>query len=340
MRWSTPEVKQFNKEQVRQEIQRSGKSTKAAISRKTSLSVATCNTAFNEMLKDGEILQVEQEEIHTGRPASQYIYNPDYQHVLGMYIHTKGEELIAEYATADSLGNPITRRQLLPKQVDYDFIQTQIEESIQKDPLIRGISLGLPCVIAGGVIEYCDIESLVGINIETRLEERFQMEVEIRNDMDFISYGVYNSLSRKNDNMAIMYFPVGSDSYVGCGFVIDGKVLRGFTKFAGELSYIAEGFGISRQEQLAALQDRERFCSLAAKMVLVVISTIDPEELVLMGNEITDSEAQVIRQSCKQIVSEKHIPKLMVENNIEEHYICGLIRTALNKLQFPLSRPV
>ena len=31
---------------------------------------------------------------------------------------------------------------------------------IEKDPLIRGISFGVPGVVDGGIVESCDVESL------------------------------------------------------------------------------------------------------------------------------------------------------------------------------------
>lgn len=338
---NTPEVKQLNKERIRREIQRGEKCTKAGISKKTALSVATCSTILNEMQESGEILQADQEESNVGRPASQFMYNPDFQHVLAMYVSNEQGVNTVELATADALGAEIRREQVHPETISYELIESLVADAVERDGLLQGMTFGIPGVSHHGVIETCDVESIIGVNVEGRLNERFGLEVNVRNDMDFVSNGVYHTVPNSGGTLATMYFPKTDTGCVGCGFVIGGKVLRGFSKFAGEISYAAEGFGLSRQEQIRIILDRENrsaFRELAAKMVLLVVGTIDPEIIMLMGNEIDEEDLAVIRDACRRVVSEQHIPKLLVDNNISKHYMNGLIRVALDQLQFRISQ--
>lgn len=335
---NTPEVKQLNKELIRREIQKHEKCTKAGISKETDLSVATCNTIFNEMLDAGEIIQAEQEEIYMGRPPSLFIYNPDYQHVLVMFISNEQGINTVEFVVADALGNQIRREQVHPDIITYDMIEKLVAEIIQEDLLIQGMTFGIPGISHHGVIEYCDVESVVGVDMAGGLQRKFKIEVEIRNDMDFISTGVYHTVEHNGGNLAAMYFPTAGNGCVGCGFVIDGKVLRGHTKFAGEISYVAEGFGIPRQKQNELLADPTAFCDFAAKTVLIVIGTIDPETIMLMGNAVSPEDIDLIKEKCKAVISDRHIPKLLVDDGISDYYLNGLIRVALDQLQFQLSK--
>lgn len=334
---STPEVKQLNKERIRREIQKSEKCTKAGISKETMLSVATCNTIFNELLEAGEIIQAEQEEIYMGRPASLFKYNPDYQHVLVMYISNEQGINMVEFAVADALGKQIRREQVHPEAITYEVIENLTADIIKKDLLIQGMTFGIPGVSRHGIIEYCDVESMIGVDLEGQLKERFKFEVEMRNDMDFLSTGVYHTVSHGGGNLATIYFPVTDTGYVGCGFVIDGKVLRGHSKFAGEISYVAKGYGIPRQQQMEMLSDRTSFRELVAKMVVTVIATIDPETVMVMGNEVDQKDLAVVRKLCEAVVSEKHIPQILIDNRVSDYFINGLIRVALDRLQFPIS---
>lgn len=343
MMWGTPEVKQLNLETIRKEIQNSGECTKAEIARKTSLSIVTCNTLLNELLEEQEILAADHQGIKTGRPgrpASQYIYNVDYIHVLGIYVDTHSTGFKIEYVVADAFGQQRQQEEIYAEQMDYNYIEEKIAQILEKDPLIKGISFGIPGVLDSGVVERCDVESFVGVDIKGGLEKRFGIDVEVRNDMDFISYGVYNGASLTTGNLATMFFPTTNNSYVGAGFIIDGKVLNGSSHFSGELSYVAEGFGFTREQQRKMLNDRDEFCELVSRMLLIVIGTIDPKKIVVMGNGINAEELMKIWKICNKVVPENHLPELSADNNIERNYLNGLIQVELNKLQFPLSMPL
>mgnify|MGYP000999497260 CR=1 FL=1 len=108
-------------------------------------------------------------------------------------------------------------------------------------------------MLASGVAGGWTVETLTGIDVERQMRDKFGITPEMRNDMDFIANGAYHSLTHHGGNLAALLFP--QTGFVGCGFIIDGKSLHGSSRFAGELSYIAEGFGISREEQQAVISD-------------------------------------------------------------------------------------
>lgn len=332
---STPGVKQLNRERIRRQIQDHATCTKAEVSRWTSLSVSTCNTILNEMESEGEIIHVSQEDSYVGRPASRFQYNPDYLHVLVMYVLGGQDENTVAVAVANAIGEVLWSDQRHPASITYAVIEELMAEQLSADPLIRGIAFGFPGVSHDGVIERCDVESLVGVDIVGQVRERFGIVPEIRNDMDFVANGVYHSITHHGGNLAAIYFP--ENAYVGCGFVIDGKALRGYSKFAGELSYIAEGFGISRADQQQAMVDRTAFRDFAAKMVLVACGTIDPEVVMLMGNRVDDADLAAISEFCAGIVSRQHLPSLLADNNVSDYYVTGLVRVMLDLLLFQLS---
>lgn len=333
---STPEVKQLNRERIRKQIQDHETCTKAEVSRWTSLSVSTCNTILNEMQSEGEIIYVAQEESYVGRPASRFRYNPDHLHVLVMYVLGEQGENTVALATANAVGELLWRTQRHPASITYPVIEDLIAERLSVDKLIRGIAFGIPGVAQNGIIERCDVESLVGLDLEGKVRANFGISLEIRNDMDFIANGVYNRVNDNGGDLVTLLFP--EDGYVGCGIVVDGKALRGYSKFSGELSYIAEGFGVSRMAQRQAMLERTAFRDLAAKMVLITCGTIDPEVIMLMGNRMNEADLTEIREICEPIVSELHLPRLLADNNVDEYYISGMVRETLDLLQFRLLR--
>jgi hypothetical protein len=331
---TTLEVKQLNRERIRRQVQEHETCTKSEVSHWTSLSVSTCNMILNEMVDDGEVLCVAQEEPSVGRPASRFRYNPDHMHVLVMYVSSGSGGNTIGFAVANAMGEILWRGERHPRDITYQGIEDLVAEQLSTDDLIRSMAFGFPGVSHDGVIERCDIDTLVGVDVEGLVEKRFGLTPELRNDMDFIANGVYHSISHNGGNLATIFFP--EDAYVGCGLVLDGKVLRGHSKFAGELAYVAEGFGISRRVQREAMGERQAFRELAARMVLVVCGTVDPEVVMLMGNQIGDDDLEAIRSYCAPIISTQHIPRLVADNNVAEYYLSGLIRVVLDLSQFPL----
>lgn len=63
------EIRQWNKERIRDAVQKHKTCTKADIAHETGLSMATCSTALNEMLESNEILKVDQIGAGIGRPS-------------------------------------------------------------------------------------------------------------------------------------------------------------------------------------------------------------------------------------------------------------------------------
>ena len=72
-------------------------------------------------------------------------------------------------------------------------------------------------------------------------------------------------------------------------------------------------------------------------MVMIVIGTVDPEKIVIMGNDINSEELMRVWSKCNEVISKKHIPDISIDSNIERNYAKGLVSIALNKLQFPIS---
>ncbi len=334
---NTIEVKKLNKERIREAIQKQERCTKAEIAKETMLSIATCSTILNEMLENGEIIKIDQEDAGIGRPASLFTYNKDYQHVLGLCIETNRGVNTIDCAVADALGNIILHETVQPENMNYERIAETVASFLEQDDKIAAIGIGIPGIAQNGLVEYCDIKDLVNVNIGQLLRDKYGIDVFIENDMNFITYRLYDLQPRKEGNLAAVFFPDRENGYVGCGFMINGHILKGASMFSGEVAYAASGYGISQQEQAKLLENREAFQRFAAQVLLTVVCTINPANAVFMGNDISQEDLDEIRKHCLAIVPARHIPCLSVDNSMAENYICGVVRFTLDSLQFPVS---
>ncbi|MGO0861904.1 ROK family protein, partial [Clostridioides difficile] len=191
---NTLQVKQLNKELIRSTLKKHEISTKSSIAKETGLSVATCGTILNEMLIDKEIIEIEQAESRGGRPACQYTYNKNYYHVVGIYANNESSSYEIGFAVANALEEIVEKEKFHPDGITYTVIEDLITKIVNKYSNIKAIGLGLPGVIYDGYVDSCDIESLKKLDIGKMLKKKFNVNIVIENDMNFITYGVYNHL--------------------------------------------------------------------------------------------------------------------------------------------------
>lgn len=331
------EVRRRNMERIRKSMQKHDRCTKSDISRETSLSMATCSNALNEMMKEGEVLKVDQTGFNIGRPADLFTYNKDYLHVLGLGTSIVDGKHVAEYAIADALGNILKRERMTVDSLDFTLLEGIVDACLIEDPLIKVVGLGIPGHAKDGYIEFCDIVSLQYINVSGKLKAKYpELDVVVENDMNFITYNLYPVYAKDNENFVTMYIPSAEESYIGCGFIVGGKLLQGHTMIAGELSYAAEAFGISKTQQYDLRKDRAKFHDYVAKMITLVACTINPRCLVLMGCDMEERDIQAIKELCMKVLPENSVPQLGVDNNLFDNYIEGLIRYTLDSVLFPI----
>lgn len=330
------EIRRRNMERIRSAIQRHEKCTKADIARETALSMATCSTALNEMMKEGEVLKIEQTGFNIGRPADIFTYNKDYMHILALCTAIQNGEYVLEYAIADALGNVLEREEMPIDELDYALLEELVTACMIRDPLIRAVGLGVPGATRNGYIEDCDIPALKYTDFAGQLKQKHEVDVIVENDMNFITYHLYHRYEKDGNSFAAMYVPAEKNAYVGAGFIVHGRLLKGYSMMSGELYYAAKACGISLEQQQEALHGRVKFHSFVAKMISMIACTINPKSLVLMGNAISAEDIEQIRNICLQSLPEHAIPQLEMDNNMFENYIEGMIRYTLDSIMFPI----
>ena len=330
------DIRQMNKERIRRALQQQEKSIKADIAKSTELSMATCSTALNEMMKSGEILKVDQTGFSIGRPADVFSYNPDYLHVLALCTTIRDGQNFVEYVIADAFGHIIYREEEPIENVSMELLDALITSVRIQDPQIQAVGLGIPGHARDGFIEQCDIPSLQQVDFAKTIQEKHGVQVIVENDMNIITYSLYGKISNHKGDFATLFFPDQPNSYVGSGYIVNGHLLKGSTMLAGELRYAASAFGISLEKQQAILSDRPAFLDFVAQMVVLLACTINPPCLVIMGNGLSHNELQTIRTRCLQLMQESDLPVLEVNNQTFEEYAEGLLRLTLDYTLFPM----
>ncbi len=322
-------LKKINEEWVRQALRASESGTKAQIAQITGLSVATCGTLLGQMLETGEALEDEPEESSGGRRARRFVYNADHSHIACICAVYEQERPMLIYTVADSFGRVLERRAKKAAALDEEAIDTLVGVLLAKYPQIKALGIGIPGLTHEGVINICDAAELIGVPLAGRLAERYGIKVTVENDMNLTVYGLYRrSEWAEPGTVAAMIFESGC--LPGAGLMIDGRIHRGTSRFAGEVSFLP--FGISRDEQLRRLNVKKTFVPLAAHAVASLAAIVNPKIVALTGAQVDASDLPAIREQCLAVIPPEHMPELTFLETPQEPYIEGLIAIALESL--------
>jgi len=334
---NTSQLKKINEERIRQAIKENPNSTKADIARETGLSLATCNNLLNEMIVCGEIIASELAPSSGGRPATQYIYNKDHHFALCLYVSNDGDEKKLVCAVVNALEEILEETQSILEHVTLDAIDCAIAGPIVRYPKIKVIGIGVPGRILNGVVEFCDIEELENVDLKLPLQNKYGIEVLVENDMDFIAYGYYMKYMEAHGadskrNLAVIYFP--KNNFPGCGLIVDNRLLKGSTMFAGEISFIPDAFGIPREEQLRLLNSQVEICDIIPKYLSAIISITNPQSIILLGALFESIDEQLIIQKCLDVIPKRHMPHLVISTELHSYYVKGLAHITIRSLEY------
>jgi len=333
---NTAQVKIYNVGIVKNALKALSGGTKTTIARITGLSIATCNTILNELEATGEILEVTNEYSNLGRPAKLYRFNENYSYICCIYLSFENMQKVLTYAVVDLLGNIIKEKTMIKTCIDYCEIENLVQELIDQYENIRAIGIGVPGVVnQHKVIDICDIEELVNCDLAKRLIDKFGMDLVIDNDMNLIAYGVYQEGEYQEDtSIAVVSFY--KDNFPGSGIIVDGHIIRGNTNFAGEVSYLPLGYGRNQQKEL--LKSREGTIQIVAKTICSLTAIINPHTIVMTGTNLVDDMLWEICSLINEVIPEKHRPKIVLENNVQEYYLKGLSSMTLEYLNNPIRK--
>ncbi|MNJ52045.1 N-acetyl-D-glucosamine kinase [compost metagenome] len=191
----------------------------------------------------------------------------------------------------------------------------------------------MPGVAHCGVIGVCDVPDLAGKSLGPYLEEKYEIPVMIENDMNMTVYGFYHLQNYEEEKtFAVVTFP--KNHYPGAGFIVNGQILSGNTKFAGEASFLP--FGISREEQLLQLHTDEGFVRLAVQTLTSIIALINPVSIAITGDLPRETQLDTIYEGCMRHIPQEHMPKLFVKNDTNEEYMKGMVTETLESLAYRL----
>jgi len=342
-------VKEINVELIKSSLKHLGTATKAQIAEDTDISVATCGKILNELCETGEVLEAEITSGGYGRPAKSYFYNGNYSVVACIYAENEKQKAHLSVVVSNLLGEIIKEVSSDVSDVTYELLEDNISELMGRYPNLRAVAIGIPGFITDDAVELCDFVSLMGIPLQSRLQEKFPpLQIVVENDMNAAAYGFYrNSCWGQNTTIGFIYSPInplteaeikmkGRESVkgnnllnyginFGAGFVSGGKILRGATGFSGEVAFLP-------MTNLTGEKPHEVTEEMMAYIIGSIVPILNPQVIALTGVYFDIEQIDEMRGRCLRLISSQHMPEIIMRNDIHEDYVDGLLSLALEAL--------
>ncbi|MFU2318991.1 ROK family protein [Rahnella sp. PCH160] len=315
---TTREMKINNVVLVSQALKSLGSATKAEVAAQTGLSIATCGAVLNELRLTREVLALELDESRGGRPAQRYAYNPDYFSVLSLYA--QGSDAAAQiiWSVNSATGVSLAQGEVRFLPLGLETFYQQIAGLLADYPNIKAIGIGLPGVVVKGCVATCDISAFAGVNVEQQLRARFGIYVQVDNDMNYTAYGFYRS-SCAGETAPVAYIFKPDVPCLGCGMVINGRVLQGASQFAGEVSNLPF-------KDL----DKQPVAEEMANVIVSLTAIINPATIALSGPKISAALLPELTERCQEHIPAQHMPTLIYRPSMRQDYLQGITELTLN----------
>lgn len=310
-------------EKIKRILLQSESITKPELSKATGLTTATCGYILNEMLKNDEIVEEEFRMSSGGRPAKSYRYNATKHQFLCLYALFESGIQMIRFRVFDALGNLITKGESKEKCINQNTILKRIRQILERHTQVDIISVGIQGGVYRGTVEFCDFPELNGVNLGSEIFDAFRIPVHIENDMNSIALG-YSQKHSNEKNLSILFMPKGNPP--AGGFLVDGKILRGSSNLAGELSYFP--FSFKKQTQSKIFSEIESAIPHILQVILATIVFLDPAEIVLTGGLAESLSFQDLDKKLRENLHRQQLPRLVFKTNLQEEYFNGLYKMA------------
>lgn len=215
---------------------------RADLAKAVGLNRSTISSIMTRLLEERLVIETELRADKIGRPGLLLELNPEGGCAIGVEIGVDFVRVVLTNFVAEVLW----RRRLLisdgePQDMYLHIAEEMIRQALRRakeqDLRVLGIGLGVPGMVdvAAGELRYAPALHWHNVNFGPRWEERFQLPVVVENNANAAALGEYY-FGEAREAPSFVY--LSASAGLGCGIVIDGRLFRGRSGFAGEVGHM------------------------------------------------------------------------------------------------------
>lgn len=324
--FNTRQLRETNERLLRTALRTVESDTIAGLSARTGLSVATCGKILPELVESGEALELEMIKSDSGRPPRLFAYNPMFSVTAMVFPKSLDGEKHLVFKVRDAKGQILAKECRPVDRADAKAIKDVLRELSKKYPSLKSVAFAIPGLVKDGGIGFCDLPELEGVDLAGEIDAEFDVAVSMDNDMNMAAYGYFQEHLGQG---SVVYLAVPRKHCVGAGIVVEGMIVRGHTRFAGELSFAP--FAETRDMQFAGMSP-EAALEYTAKVAATVIATVNPSIMVIASELMTAESMADIAAFCRTRIPEEHLPEFVSRASMDDDCLSGLATMAAASL--------
>lgn len=325
-------LKQVNTKLIIDALAANPKATRVELASYVGLSQPTVNAIIGSLLKHGVIEALGYAASSGGRRAQTYRLNPNHSHVVILWV--TGTDL--NYCLINAGGDALKKGQSKLVQTEDALEQAYsiLDQLFSNDFNIKAISISVPGAVSlsGTVFAIPQLPEWEELPLQALLQERYGVPATVHNDMNVVAYGYYLlNLQESREDLALIHIGKG----IGAGIIVNGSIIKGFSSFAGEISYMYTGtvpgasqgrgpFEIQYQNATTPQEQAE----VIGRMLVNIICTINPAVVAFSGSGISKELLADIRRWCEKCLPAFALPNMQTVKDESVYYTAGLSKLA------------
>jgi predicted NBD/HSP70 family sugar kinase len=327
-------LKKINSSMIEQLVYENGPISKPELAKRTGLSLPTINKLVADLEKKARLCPAGRIGEGAGRKAMLYETNRNAGCLLACF-YQDGTYLCR---LADMLNNT-----LCEERFPFDFSSAKralsstfraVDILVEQAPApVKIIGIGLPGVVQpdGCLLAIPQIPVWEGFNLEKALGARYKTSVYIENGVNLSAMGYYyTQLREKPDNLVYLYVGNG----FGSGIILNKRLYPGSGNFSGEIGFMAESYGTTKQNyaarggymeiRLGSLIDystgefrqnntarRNESIAILTAIAVNHVAVLNPDVIVLSGKIFDKSMIEAIGRRMANYLPSGILPRLV-----------------------------
>ncbi len=235
-------IRKFNTAVILDYLRRYAPLSRAELAARAGLNRSTISIIVNSLIDEGFIQETDFQSAKIGRPGMLLTLNPKGGFAVGVEI---GVDFISVLLT-DFIANVLWRERVLsdPKEDQINILdcaseltQKAIDVGIEQGLRPLGIGVGVPGLVDLRQGKLVFAPNLRWSNVPLRLiwTQRFDLPIFVENEANAAALGEYYfGVARGKDSFIYLSAGIG----LGGGVLIDGKLFRGSSGYAGEIGHM------------------------------------------------------------------------------------------------------
>ena len=303
--------------------------TKNQLSKQSGLSVVTINKLIPEMVEGGQVLEMTNPIVTGGRRAAVYQLNQNHQLCLVMLYIEEDKEIKTHVSVVNLYGDRLACEEDILQLTEWASIESCIQSYCCKFPNIKMISIGLPGVDMSSNLTVVDAETMKGIVLHQKIEERFALPVIIENDINAAVFGYkYTKANPDSTIVSGLYFP---EHYPpGTALVFDDYIYHGSNGLSGETKHLPVFNDLT-----FPLSEKSNIMCICEQIIQTIITMYDPNELILYtkASVMRRIELETIKENLLLVFSYGKEVVITNSEDFQDDYYQGLVLLGIKELE-------